>query len=85
MSILMASEATIDRESGAREHNDDSYLKYVVSMDSVAVGRNGIAHVRPIGFLGDESLCRLGFAHWAPGPLFAPMQLKSAISSFDAF
>lgn len=80
----MASEATIDRESGAREHNDNSYLKYVVSMDSVAVGRNGIAHVRPIGFLSDESLRRLGFAHWAPDSLFASVQLKSVVSSFDA-
>lgn len=80
VAYVMASEATIDRELGALEAIGDSCPKYVVSMDSVAVGRNGIAHVRPIGFLGDESLCRLGFAHWAPGPLFASVQLKSVVS-----
>lgn len=84
MSILMASEATTDRGSGALEAIGDSCPKYVVSMDPVAVGRNGITHVRPIGFLGDESLCRLGFAHWALDSLFASVQLKSVISSFDA-
>lgn len=53
-------------------------------MDPVAVGRNGITRLRLIGFLGDESLRRLGFAHWAPDPLFASVQLKSVVSSFDA-
>lgn len=53
-------------------------------MDPVAVGRNGITRLRLIGFLGDESLRRLGFAHWAPDPLFASVQLKSVVSLFDA-
>ena len=85
MSILMASETTTDRGSGALEAIGDSCPKYVVSMDPVAVGRNGITRLRPIGFLGDESLRRLGFAHWAPDPLFASVQPKSVVSAFDAF
>lgn len=56
----MASEATIDREFGALEAIDDNYPKYVVSMDPVAVSRNGIIHVKLIDFLRDESLLRLG-------------------------
>jgi hypothetical protein len=84
VSILMASEATTDRGSGALEAIGDSCPKYVVSMDPVAVGRNGITRLRLIGFLNDESLRRLGFAHWAPDPLFASVQLKSVVSSFDA-
>lgn len=84
MSILMASEATTDRGSGALEAIGDSCPKYVVSMDPVAVGRNSITRLRPTDFLSDESLRRLGFAHWAPDPLFASVQLKSVVSSFDA-
>ena len=84
MSILMASEATIGREFGALEAIGDSCPKYVVSMDPVAVGGNGITRVRPIGFLSDDSSLRLGFAHWAPDSLFASVQLKSVVSSFDA-
>ena len=82
---MIAGEATINRGSGALEAIGDSYPKYVVSMDPVAVGRNGITRLRPIGFLSDESLRRLGFAHWAPDPLFASVQPKSVVSAFDAF
>lgn len=53
-------------------------------MDPVAVGGNGITRLRLIGFLSDESLCRLGLVHWAPDSLFASVQLKSVVSSFDA-
>ena len=81
---MIAGEATINRGSGALEAIGDSYPKYVVSMDPVAVGRNGITRLRLIGFLGDESLRRLGFAHWAPDSLFASVQLKSVVSSFEA-
>lgn len=34
--------------------------------------------------IAPESLRRLGFAHWAPDSLFASVQLKSVVSSFDA-
>ena len=53
-------------------------------MDPVAVGGNGITRLRPIGFLSDESLRRLCFAHWVPDSLFASVQLKSVVSSFEA-
>ena len=56
----MASEATIGREFGALEAIGDNYPKYVISMDPVVAGRNGITHVRLIDFLRDESLLRLG-------------------------
>ena len=48
-----------DRGSGALEAIGDSCPKYVVSMDPVAVGGNGITRVRPIGFLSDDSSLRL--------------------------
>lgn len=76
----MASEATIDRGSGALEAIGDSYPKYVVSMDPVAVGRNGITRLRPIGFLSDESLRRLGFVHWALIHCLRPCNLKMSLA-----
>lgn len=42
---------TIEREFGAYKSIDDSYPKYVVSLDKVDLSRNGITHLNLIDFL----------------------------------
>jgi hypothetical protein len=56
---LMSDQATVDREFGAFAAIDDSYPRYVVSMDPIAASRDGIEHLRLVDFLSDEGLLRL--------------------------
>ena len=44
-------EETIEREFGAYKSIDDSYPKYVISLDKVDLSRNGITHLNLIDFL----------------------------------
>ncbi len=60
VAYLMADEATIEREFGAYDYVDDSYPKYVISVDPITADVNGIKHVRLIDFLTDPSLLQLG-------------------------
>ncbi len=51
VSCLLASRETVEREFSALEGISDSYPKYVVTMDEIDRGRNGILHVNIKGFL----------------------------------
>jgi len=51
VSYLLASEETIDREFSVLEAISDNYPKYVVSMDEINQGRNGIKHINIRDFL----------------------------------
>ena len=48
---LMSDEHVIQREFGAYDSISDNYPKYVVSMDSMAIERDGIIHKNLIDFL----------------------------------
>lgn len=51
VSYLLASEETVNREFSVLEVIPDNYPKYVVSMDAIDRGRNGIKHMNIIDFL----------------------------------
>ena len=51
VTYLLVTEETIKREFGALGAIDDNYPKYVVSMDEIDRGRNGIKHVNIRDFL----------------------------------
>lgn len=51
VSYLLASEDTVEREFGVLEKITDNYPKYVVTMDEVNRGRNGIKHFHIRDFL----------------------------------
>ncbi len=51
VSYLLAAEDTIEREFGALERIPDNYPKYVVTMDELNMGRNGIKHFNIRDFL----------------------------------
>ncbi|NBK93155.1 ATP-binding protein [bacterium 1XD21-13] len=51
VSYLLASEETIEREFGSLERIADNYPKYVVTMDEIMRGRNGIKHFHIRDFL----------------------------------
>lgn len=51
VSYLLASEETINREFSVLETIPDNYPKYVVSMDEINRGRNGIKHMNIRDFL----------------------------------
>ncbi len=51
VSYLLASEETIEREFGVLEKIPDNYPKYVISMDEIDRGRNGIVHMNICDFL----------------------------------
>lgn len=51
VSYLLASEETVEREFGALERIPDNFPKYVVSMDEISRGRNGIRHYNIRDFL----------------------------------
>lgn len=53
---LLASEETREREFGNLERIRDNFPKYVVSMDPIRQGRNGIQHSHIIDFLLSEPL-----------------------------
>lgn len=55
VSYLLASEETIEREFGILERVPDNYPKYVVTMDEISRGRNGIKHNNIREFLMMES------------------------------
>lgn len=55
VTYLLASEETVEREFGVLEKIPDNYPKYVVSMDEIDRGRNGIKHMNIRNFL----LCSL--------------------------
>lgn len=60
VAYLMQDEATINREFGAFRAINDSYPKYVISMDPITNNIDGIQHLKLIDFLQDESLLRFG-------------------------
>lgn len=47
----LADEAVVEREFGVYRAIEDNYPKYVVSMDKVTLGRDGIIHKNLIDFL----------------------------------
>ena len=51
---LLSSEETIEREFGAFTGIDDSYPKYVISLDEEDLSRNGINHINVFDFLMDD-------------------------------
>lgn len=51
VTYLLASEETIEREFSVLEKIPDNYPKYVVSMDEIERGRNGIKHMNIRRFL----------------------------------
>lgn len=51
VSYLLASEATIQREFGAFEKITDASPKYVLSLDRIDLGHNGIEHLNIVDFL----------------------------------
>ncbi len=51
VTYLLASEETVEREFSALERIRDNYPKYVVSMDEIDRGRNGIKHKNVRDFL----------------------------------
>lgn len=57
---LMVDDATVKREFGAFDYVDDSYPKYVISMDPITADINGVRHLRLIDFLTDPTLLQLG-------------------------
>lgn len=56
VTYLLASEETMEREFGVLEIIPDNYPKYVVSMDEIDRGRNGIKHLNIRNFLLSEEL-----------------------------
>lgn len=57
---LMQDDATVEREFDAFDCIDDSYPKYVVSMDPITQDLKGVKHLRLIEFLETPSLLQLG-------------------------
>lgn len=51
VSYLLASDETVEREFSVLESISDNYPKYVVSMDEIDRGRNGIKHMNIKDFL----------------------------------
>ncbi len=51
VSYLLASDETVEREFSVLESIPDNYPKYVVSMDDIDRGRNGIKHINIKEFL----------------------------------
>lgn len=60
VAYLIQDEVTVEREFGAFDHVDDSYPKYVVSMDPITQDLKGVKHFRLIEFLEDPALLQLG-------------------------
>lgn len=56
VTYLLASEETMEREFGVLEKIPDNYPKYVISMDEIDRGRNGIKHLNIRNFLLSEEL-----------------------------
>lgn len=53
VSYLLASDETMEREFGILEKIPDNYPKYVVTMDEINRGRNGIKHLNIRDFLNE--------------------------------
>lgn len=51
VSYLLASEETVEREFGALQSIKDNHPKFVLSMDSVDMGRDGIVHKNIVDWL----------------------------------
>lgn len=51
VSYLLAGKETIEREFGAYKPITDASPKYILSLDKVDMGRNGIAHMNLVDFL----------------------------------
>ena len=51
---ILSSEETIEREFGAYTAIDDSYPKYVISLDEENYSRNGINHINIFEFLMND-------------------------------
>ena len=56
VSYYLAEPSTVDREFGNLEKINDNYPKYVISMDEIDMGRNGIKHLNIKDFLMKEEL-----------------------------
>lgn len=54
VAYLMPTEETRAREFGAFDRIPDHYPRYVISMDPVDLGRNGIRHLHVCDFLAEE-------------------------------
>ena len=51
VAYLLASESTIKREFGAFDKITDASPKYVLSLDRIDMGHNGIEHLNIVDFL----------------------------------
>lgn len=51
---LLSDETVIEREFGAYDNINDNYPKYVISLDTLPLSRNGIKHMNLIDFLLQE-------------------------------
>jgi len=51
---LLSDEKVIEREFGAYDNINDNYPKYVISLDTLPLSRNGIKHLNLIDFLLQE-------------------------------
>lgn len=51
VSYLLASDETVEREFSVLENIHDNYPKYVISMDEINRGRNGIPNINIKDFL----------------------------------
>lgn len=58
VAYLLATEETVDREFSALEKISDNYAKYVISMDEIDRGRNGIRNVNVRDFLLTDEIKR---------------------------
>ena len=57
VSYLLASEETVEREFGALQSFKDNYPKFVLSMDPVDMGRDGIVHKNIVDWLLESGSC----------------------------
>ncbi len=54
VTYYLASEDTIEREFGAYKYINDSFKKYVISMDKLDLSRDGIKHINIFEFLMND-------------------------------
>lgn len=52
--LYLSSDETIKREFGAYKGIDDNYPKYVISLDSLDMSKNGIKHINAFDFFMNE-------------------------------
>jgi len=57
VSYLLASEDTVKREFGALQSIKDNHPKFVLSMDSMDMGKDGIIHKNIVDWLLESGSC----------------------------